>query len=1146
MPSNSTQATRPAVWRARSQPWRPWGSAALLTLALLAALLCGLAALPSGARAAVASTPIPGGVLTSMAMPSPVTAQPTYPFQDPRLPLNARIDDLVGRLTLAEKIPLLHQYQPAIPRLGIPLFKAGTEAIHGVAWSCDYNDNGNVVTATGTVFPQAVGMASTWDPRLIQRVGSVVGDEARGYNVQNPVVWGLNLWAPVVNLLRDPRWGRNEEGYSEDPTLTGAISTAYGSGLEGNDPRYLKTAPTLKHYLAYNNEVQRDVTSSNVPARVLNEYDRKAFKPAISANAATGVMASYNLVNGRPATVSPDLNDVVRSWTSKTLFNVSDAYAPYNLTGSEAYYATQAEADAAVIKAGLNSFTIDGPNPQPMITAIKSALSQGLLTEKDIDTAVRQALSIRFRLGEFDPGGGPYAKITPAVINSPAHQRLARKTADEATVLLKNARHTLPLDASRTAKVAVIGPLENTLYSDWYSGNLPYKVTPLQGIQERLGAGASVTGTEGVDRIALKDVATGKYVTATGTSDSNVVDESASTASASTQFDVFDWGQGVLTLRNVANSKYLGYNWGPFVTRDDQPNGWYVQQQFKLEQQTDGSYVIHYVGYETQESWFGPNRYLTVDGNGALTLGSPTADGAARFSKEVISSGLADAVTAAKGAQTAVVVVGSMPFINGREAHDRTSMALAEGQEALVRAVRKANPHTVVVLETSYPDTIAWERKNVPAILWTTHAGAETGHAIADVLFGDYNPAGRLTQTWYRSDGDLPSNLLNYDIISSDQTYLYYQGNPLYPFGYGLSYTTFRYSNLRTSAASVGSRGTVNVSVGVTNTGRRAGDEVVQLYTHQRTSRDKEPLRQLRAFQRVHLQPGQTKTVRLTLRVADLAHWDVTRSRWVVESSAYDVLVGSSSTAIRQRATLHVHGETIPPRDLSKTTRAKNFDAYSGVQLVDETKVQGTAVGAVASGNWVKFADAALGGGVTTFTARAAKASAGNGTIQIRLDSPTGPLAGTATVASTGSVYTYTTTSASLTGARGRHDVYLVFGSNLRLATFSIFSVVVTPKVTLKLSGLTSGALKLGKRVTAKGRVTPSSLAGSKVKLSVQKKKGAKWVTVKSTARTIGVSGAYSWKYKPAKRGAYRMRATVAKNAAHAAAATPWRKFKVK
>ena len=292
------------------------------------------------------------------------------------------------------------------------MFKTGTEALHGVAWSTDYNDKGNVVTANGTVFPQAVGLASTWDPALIKQVGSAVGDEARGFNAQNPAVWGLNLWAPVVNLLRDPRWGRNEEGYSEDPTLTGSISTAYGSGMEGNDPRHLKTAPTLKHYLAYNNEVRRDVTSSNVPARVLNEYDRQAFKPAIAANAATGVMASYNLVNGRPATVSPDLNDVVRSWTNKPLFNVSDAYAPYNLTGSEAYFATQAEADAAVVKAGLNSFTVDGSDNKPTSDAIKSALAQGLLTEKDIDTAVGQALSIRFRLGEFDPDGGPYAKIT--------------------------------------------------------------------------------------------------------------------------------------------------------------------------------------------------------------------------------------------------------------------------------------------------------------------------------------------------------------------------------------------------------------------------------------------------------------------------------------------------------------------------------------------------------------------------------------------------------------------------------------------------------------------------------------------------------------------------------------------------------------
>lgn len=207
----------------------------------------------------------------------PARAADDYPFRDPSLPLAQRIDDLLGRLTPDEKVAMLHQYSPAIDRLGIKMFKTGTEALHGVAWSTDYTNNGAVVTAKGTVFPQAVGLASTWDTGLIKRVGSAVGDEARGFHADNPTVWGLNLWAPVVNLLRDPRWGRNEEGYSEDPTLTGAISTAYGSGLEGDDPDHLKAAPTLKHYLANNNEAGRDVTSSELPPRVKHEYDEAAF-----------------------------------------------------------------------------------------------------------------------------------------------------------------------------------------------------------------------------------------------------------------------------------------------------------------------------------------------------------------------------------------------------------------------------------------------------------------------------------------------------------------------------------------------------------------------------------------------------------------------------------------------------------------------------------------------------------------------------------------------------------------------------------------------------------------------------------------------------------------------------------------------------
>src|SRR3954447_1258893 len=324
------------------------------------------------------------------------------PFRNPNLPLPTRIDDLLGRLTLDEKIAFLHQYQPAIPRLGIGVFKAGTEALHGVAWSNDFNNNGNVVVARATAFPQAIGLASTWDAALIRSVGSAVGDEARGLHSENPTVWGLNLWAPVVNLLRDPRWGRNEEGYSEDPALTSAIATAYGSGLEGGDPDHPKTAPTLKHFLAYNNEVRRDVTSSNVPPRALHEYDEQAFEPTLRADAATGVMASYNLVNGRPNTVSPLLNEI-RSWSSKPLFNPSDAFAPYNLTGSEHYYGTQPEADAAMFKAGIDSYTADDNRPQTMIADVEAALKRGLITLADIERVDRHVLSIRFRLGEFDP-----------------------------------------------------------------------------------------------------------------------------------------------------------------------------------------------------------------------------------------------------------------------------------------------------------------------------------------------------------------------------------------------------------------------------------------------------------------------------------------------------------------------------------------------------------------------------------------------------------------------------------------------------------------------------------------------------------------------------------------------------------------------
>lgn len=986
---------------------------------------------PPGRRSRSLTLVLAAALVAPIAWTAPAAARETLPFRDPGLSVRARVGDLLGRLTLDEKISLLHQYQPAIPRLGIDRFKTGTEALHGVAWSTDVHNDGAVVTAEGTVFPQSVGLGATWDPELLKRIGSAVGTEARGYHSENPDVWGLQLWAPVVNLLRDPRWGRNEEGYSEDPLLTGLLATAYGHGMQGDDPRHLKAAPVLKHYMANNNEIRRDRTSSSLRPRVSKEYDEVPFRIPITRDASTGVMTAYNLINGRPATVTPDAGGLIRSWTDRTLFNVTDAGGPNNLVGSQQYFPDLATADAAVLKSGTDSFTTDNTNSSITINAVKEALSRGLLAESDIDRAAGHILSIRVRLGEFDPGGGPYGKITKEVVDSPAHRALAREAAAEQMVLLKNEGGTLPLSPG---KVAVVGQLSDTLYTDWYSGDLPYRVTPLDGIRNKAGAG-NVTSSEGVDRIALKDVETGEYI-AGGTGAGAVLKTGPTTpADATTQFDVFDWGQGIVTLRSAANGKVVGrHNWGDtFANDQDQPNDWFVQQMFKLEKQDNGEYLIRYAGYEKAYDWADPSKtYVKANDDGTLVL--TTKDDAGRFAKDVVTSGIESAVKAATSAETAVVVVGSMPFINGREDHDRTTMALAEGQSELVKAVRAANPNTVVVVENSYPTTLNWEQENVPAILWTSHAGAETGNALASILYGDESPSGKLPQTWYRSENDLP-DILEYDIIKTDRTYQYFKGKPLYPFGHGLSYTAFRYGKPRLSSHSVGRDGTVTITVPVTNTGGKAGDEVVQLYTHQRKSRVKQPVKKLRAFDKVHVEPGGTATAKFRLRASDLAIWDVTRDKWTVERSKHDLLFGSSSADIRRRAHLNVRGERIPDRDLSGTTRAADFDDHNGIELVDESKAKGDAV-AGAAGSWLKFADADLGRSTGKITARVAGTKAT--TIQIRLNGPNGPVAGTLDVPSTGDKYTYKEITAPLTGARGDHDVYLVFTGETRLSTFSL------------------------------------------------------------------------------------------------------------
>ncbi|MEU1604633.1 beta-glucosidase family protein [Micromonospora matsumotoense] len=797
----------------------------------------------------------------------------------------AHADDLLARLTLPEKIGLLHQWQAPVPRLGLPGFRTGTEALHGVAW-----------LGPATVFPQAVGLASSWNPELIRAVGVAVGDEVRVKHQADPVAVGLNVWAPVVNPLRDPRWGRNEEGWSEDPWLTGRLATAYASGLRGDHPHRLRTAPTVKHFLGYNNETDRATTSSDLPPRVLHEYELPAFRAPLAAGAAVAVMASYNLVNGVPAHLSPLLADELRRWTSDELMVVGDAGAATNIAGVQGHLPDHVTGFAAALRAGIDNFTEDDTDSGQTVRRLTEALDRGLIDESDVDRAVRRILTVRVRLGDLDPPGqDPFAGVSPDVLDSPAHRELAREAARQSIVLLRN-DGLLPLPTDPATRVAVLGPLADTVYEDWYSGTLPYAVTAREGLARLL---PTVTHHPGADRIALR--VGDRYVRCPRSSEGGPL--TADDGRDGTWFDVFDWGRDVVALRAVANGRHVGADDDGALANDRPgPGGWIVRETFRWHPRPDGTTLLHHLA---------TGAYVRVDDDGRLRADATDPDTATAFTVELVADGAAEAAALAAAADVAVVVLGNHPMVNGRETEDRVDLALPAGQERLLRAVHAANPRTVLVLTSSYPYAVGWAQEHVPAVLWSAHGGQEHGTALAQVLLGDADPGGRLTQTWYADAADLP-DLLDYDVIGADSTYLYYRGEPLYPFGHGLSYARFDYADLRVSAPTVSVGDEVEVSVEVTNTGDRAGTEVVQLYTRQRRSRVKQPLRQLRDFARVTLAPGQRQTVTLRLRTTDLSWWDAHLGGPVVEDATHTLLVGRSARDIRAVGAVRVHTRPAP------------------------------------------------------------------------------------------------------------------------------------------------------------------------------------------------------------------------------------------
>jgi beta-glucosidase len=902
---------------------------------------------------------------------------------------------ILTELSIEEKLSLLHQANPVIERLGLAAFSTGTEGLHGLAW-----------LGEATQFPQPVGLAASWDLDLVRRVGEAVGTEVRGKHAGSPAV-SLNVWAPVVNPLRHPLWGRNEEGYSEDSWLTGRLGCAYAWGLRGSDPVRWRTVPTLKHFLGYNNEVDRSTTNSQLRQRVLHEYELPAYRPAIEEGAAGAAMLSYNLVNGRPAHVSDLVAEHLRSWVadSADLLVVSDAAAPTNLFGSEEFFDGPVAAHAAALAAGVDSFTDNGTDTEPTVTALRQALAEGLIDTDQVDAAVLRLLTARARTGEFDTDPHPYASIGPDVIGSPAHLALAREAVAAGTVLLKNdpVGDTPLLPFAPGTRVAVLGPLAERVLTDWYSGSLIDPVSLPAGLADAL-PGGEVTVASGNDLVALRDPRTGRYLTSGGASGGRLHATGETVGDAET-FELTEWGHGHVTLRNAASDRLVTR--GPQGFLEDtatRVGGWVAEEALRLIRHDDGSVSVQHRG---------SGLWLHADlGTGAINAQPATEATADRFGLRTVRSGLAHAAGVAAAADTVIVTAGNDPHLGGRETEDRPGLALPEHQAELIRAAADANPRLTLLVISSYPFALGASLDVAPAIVWSSHAGEALGSGLADVLTGAVEPTGRLAQTWWSGEAGL-ADILDYDIISSRSTYLYSADEPDFAFGHGLGYrratlpaATLTDERVAWSAESGMSRpAAVTVTVAAAHaaagTGERPASACVQLYLSAPGHRLPFPRRRLAGFGRVSVTSGAGTELVLTVDPAALAVWDVTTGRLIVETGDYEILVGQSAEAIEHRLLLHVDGVTVAPRDARAGFAADAFDETGHgptvrSELVARTVSAGTAVAVAAIARTARLVYLAVDLGGRTDGLRVETRGAGRVGVEVRRDGCWRPVGGAA------------------------------------------------------------------------------------------------------------------------------------------------------
>jgi beta-glucosidase len=841
------------------------------------------------------------------------------PYQNPDLPPGERARDLISRMTLDEKIYQMQNSAAAVPRLGVPAYDWWNEALHGVARA-----------GTATVFPQAIGLAATWDTDLLCAEATVISTEARAKfrasikKGSTNIYEGLTFWSPNINIFRDPRWGRGQETYGEDPFLTARMGVAFVKGIQGNDSRYFRAIATPKHFAVHSGpEPLRHQFDARPPLRDLYETYLPAFEATITEAGAWSVMGAYNRVYGEAACGSRLLleENLRGRWKFKG-YVVSDCGAIDDIFSRHKLVSGAAEASALAVKRGCD-LTCGNE-----YRALARAVEAGLITEQEIAVSAARLMEARFRLGLFDPPERvPYASIPETENDTPAHDSLARVAARESIVLLKNKEGALPLSPS-VRSIAVVGPLANRIevLLGNYNGTPSHPVTFFEGIRDRAGKDCRVdlaSGCEVADGLYQLVPVAGKYLSSLGAAlptpglhadffpNRNL---SGSPCAARTDSIVaFEWGGGSPGPGIPENQ--FSARWTGLLTPDftgqrvfgaivDDGFRLYINDSLFIDEWSYGAPrpVAKPYFFEAGKSYRIRLEYFEIDGGASLTLGW-VPEGA---------DPEAEALALARRSDVVVAVMGISPDLEGEEMNvkvegfsggDRTTLGIPDSQVRLLKKLVELGKPVVLVLTNGSALSIPWEAGHVSAIVDAWYPGQRGGSALADVLFGDYNPAGRLPVTFYASVNDLPAFD---DYRMEGKTYRYFRGKALYPFGFGLSYSTFSYETAVLSKKAYRQRDTIAVNVTVKNTGTRDGDEVVQVYARHMRSISGDPITSLKGFTRVRIGAGESRRVVVRIPVRELRTFDELQSDYVVRPGTYELQVGSSSSDIRATSTISI------------------------------------------------------------------------------------------------------------------------------------------------------------------------------------------------------------------------------------------------